>query len=106
MRISKIAVFLASFVVVVAALLLFLSRRSNPIEWQLGDGSIVRLERVVYGKRDKFMPQGGWLRRLEEAAAAHLPSSWTSRFNFASRNRGSWWNNTVVHTNSDALQVW
>src|SRR5882724_11921793 len=106
MRTSRIALFLVLPIVAVAALFFFLSHRSNPIEYKLADGSIVRLERVIYGKRDKFMPQGGWVQRFEEVVASHLPSKWTSRFHFASRNPGSWWNNSLVHTNSNALHIW
>src|SRR5258708_39290444 len=103
MRTSRIALFLVLPIVAVAAVIFFILHRANAFERKQADGSIVRLERVVYGKRDKFMPQGGRLQRFEEVVAAHLPSKWISRFNFASRNTGSWWNNTAVHTNSDAL---
>lgn len=106
MRISRIALFLVLPLVAVAALVFFLSHRSNPIEYKLTDGSIVRLEKVSYGKDEKFMPRGGWLRRLQDEAVAHLPSKWTSGFAYGSGVTSSWWNNSVVHTNSDALHIW
>jgi hypothetical protein len=106
MRISKIALFLALFVVAVAAPLFFLSHRSNPIEYKLADGSILRLEKVSYGKRDKFMPREGWLRRLNDELLAHLPAKLANRFINPSRSSSSWWNNSVVHSNLDALHIW
>jgi hypothetical protein len=106
MRISRTARFLVLPIVAVAALIFFLLHRSNPTEYKLADGSIVRLEKVSYGKNEKFMPRGGWLQRLQDEAVAHLPNKWTSRFVNFSRNTSSWWNNSVVHTNSDALHIW
>jgi len=106
MRISKIALFLVLPIVVLAALIFFLSRRSNPVEYKLADGSIVRLEKVTYGKEEKFMLQGGWLQRLRDAAVAYLPNKWANRFAGPFRSNGKWWNNSVVHTNSDAIHIW
>ncbi len=106
MRISKITLFLVLPIVALVVLVFFLSHRSNPFEYKLTDGSIVRLERVIYGKRDNFMPQGGWLQRLNDELLAHLPAKWSSRFINPSRNTSSWWNNSVIHTNSDALHIW
>jgi len=106
MRTSKIALWLVLFIVTVTALIFFFSHRSNPAEFKLADGSIVRLEKVSYGKNEKFMPRGGWLQRLQDEAVAHLPAKWTSGFAYRSQSTSSWWNNSVVRTNSDALHIW
>src|SRR5882724_1728479 len=106
MRTSKIALWLVLFIVTVTALIFFFSHRSNPAEFKLADGSIVRLEKVSYGQNEKFMPRGGWLQRLEDEAVAHLPNKWTSGFAYRPGVTSSWWNNNVSHTNADALHIW
>jgi hypothetical protein len=91
----------AIFVAGLAAVVLL---QTNAREHRLADGSILRLEKITYGKRERIY-LGGWLEQLKQ----RLPQPLVQRFfkpSPGSRGNSSWWQNTAMQTNNDALYIY
>jgi hypothetical protein len=108
MRGSKLAWLLAGVVIGILAFagVLLLIRGAPAREVRQADGTMIRLEKVSFGKREPFTP-GGTMQRLKQALADHLPKKWASRLVSTSTNKTTWNTSSYpAHTNEPALQVW
>ncbi len=111
MRSSRKLLFIVVMVFLAAGLatLAFCQKRAR--EHRLSDGSILRLEKISYGKRVEFQLTG-WFQRLKDRLQKQLPRSWSNHLFKpppAARvgvSAGSWSMVTVTHTNNDALWIW
>ena len=91
--------------VVAAVVVLSVLKRPKVPECTLPDGSVLRVEKISFGKRESFRP-GGRMRIVKDWVMDWLAKEWPGRFRAPARNISSWWNNSTVHTNTDALQIW
>ncbi len=89
----------------VVALVLLTLKQPKPLEYKLADGSVLRVEKVSFGKREEFRA-GGRMRIVKEYVMKLLAKRWPGRFTAPSSGFSSWWNNSTVHTNTDALQIY
>jgi hypothetical protein len=105
-RRSIIVVFaLIAIAVVVFAALALVS--SSPSEFKAADGSVLRVEKSVYGKRGTFVPPVGWKERVGSWIEPILPKSLKSRVARGATNfMGNWQLVSLVHSNNDALHLW
>jgi hypothetical protein len=75
---------------------------------RLPDGSVLRVERVSFGKRDPtFVPRINVLEDIKAKVASFLPKTWAAKIplkGFA--GGGNWWRWANVHSNEDALHIW
>ncbi len=94
-------------VLLAAGLVLIAIQQNHNREHKLSDGSLLRVEKVSYGKQESFKI-GGRLQELKEQLQKRLPKSWSDRlFKSALPMGGStWYFTTVIHTNNDALRIW
>jgi hypothetical protein len=100
---SKKWVVFAVMVLLGGYFLLLGLRAGRSQERRLADGSVLKLEKISYGKGDTFKP-GGIVQRLK----AILPRKFTSKifkFNpYSGTSRG--WSGNLNDTNKDALSFW
>jgi hypothetical protein len=100
--------------VVVAAILMVTALARVVWSWppsrshKLPDGSVLRVEKVSFGKRDQtFVPRINVFEDVKAKLASLLPKKWAAKIPvkvFASN--GNWWRWATVHTNEDALHIW
>ncbi len=90
---------------VVAAVVLLVLKQPKALEYKLADGSILRVEKVSFGKREEFKI-GGPMRIAKGWVTDWLAKRWPNRFTASLRNTRSWGNNIPVHTNTEALNIW
>jgi hypothetical protein len=81
----------------------FVWSRFGRRDQRLADGSYIRLEKVSFGK-EEHIELGGLVEKLK----AKLPPSWQAKLPGSTPSRGmsSWYQNTVTHTNEDALYIY
>src|SRR5689334_23302852 len=102
MQRHKLSLILLALVLVglLAGGVMYLLRQSPHNDFTMPDGKVLRLEKVVYGKRDPFQQPVGWVQELKNKLVAKLPRQWTARIITPTpASFGSWWMNTTVHTN-------
>ena len=75
----------------------------NLRERRVADGTVVRIEKVAFGKRERIIPQS-WLDQIK----SKIPPGLLGHFAppIVAGSRGSWWQNTRAHTNDDALYIY
>src|SRR4051812_41520102 len=104
MRSSKKWVGFAVSVLLGGCFILLTLRGGWSGEQKLADGTVLKLERISYGKGDTFKP-GGIIQRLK----AILPKKFASMI-FKSNNPYSgssrWWSGDLNDTNREALYFW
>ena len=103
MRITKLGWLLIAMMLL-AGLAAIVLLQTNAREHALGDGAryVAPGSDPSYGKHENIQ-LGGLLDRLKQ----ELPQAWVQRFAKPnSGNRSSWWNNTTIHTNDDALYIY
>jgi hypothetical protein len=106
-RLRTIALVSAVVLAIVAGIVIAL--RQPGTEVKLADGSILRVEKVAFGKRESVtVTAGSMWKRLKDSMAAHLPKSLASRIVSTSSTNKSNWRGTfsTPHSNLSTLNVW
>ena len=108
MRISKRGVILIATILTVTGLAWLVWSWPPSRSRRLTDGSVLRVERVSFGKRDPaYMPGVSLWEEAKAKVAAVLPKQWAAKITFKKlSSNGTWWYNAKVHTNEDALHIW
>ncbi len=104
MQVRKSACLALASAVVAVLILLFLNQPPRPIEYKLSDGSILRVEKISFGKRDENFKVGGWTRTARNWVVDKLAKLLPGRFTPA--RISSWRSYNLEHTNLSALHVW
>jgi hypothetical protein len=105
MRRWRIIFVFAVLIAVVAIAVTAILRPARSVT--LADGTILRIEKVSYGKREPFKAPDGFVPRAREFLISHLPKKWANRFPKPLRAGSSVGASSgIVHTNSDALHIW
>ncbi|EEF57676.1 hypothetical protein Cflav_PD0711 [Pedosphaera parvula Ellin514] len=103
MRLSKIWVGVALVVLLGGFFLFLFARGHQNFERKLADGTVLKLEKISYGKSDSFKP-GGLIQQLK----AILPKKFANMIFKSSPYSGSsrWWSGDLNDTNKNALYFW
>jgi hypothetical protein len=108
MRVSKKGWVVVAAILMVTALVWVVCSWPPTRSHKLPDGSVLRVERVSYGKRDQnFVPRINVFEDIKAKLASFLPKKWAAKIplkGFA--GNGNWWRWAYVHTNEDALHIW
>jgi hypothetical protein len=95
--------------IVVTVVFAFSLIRSPAREIVMADGTVLRVERVVFGKRDNWVPEV-WFQKLKAKIISLLPDRFARKPKSTSTtlvSSPSNWNQvSEVHANADALHVW
>lgn len=96
---------LCAIVLVVACLGFLIFWQSNRRDKSMPDGSILRIEKVAYGREEHIVP-GGPFQKIKTSVLKFWRSKFPrSRPPFAG-GMSSWWMNTVTHSNEPALYIY
>src|SRR5439155_492989 len=103
MRSSKIWVGVGVIILLGCFFLFFFVQGNQNLERKLADGTVLKLEKISYGKSDSFTP-GGLIQRLK----AILPKNFASLIFKSNPYSGSsrWWSGDLNDTNKNALYFW
>ena len=108
MSISKRGFILAAAMLVVIGLAWLVWSWPPSRSRRLADGSVLRVEKVSFGKRDPaYVPDVSLWEQAKAKVAAMLPKKWAAKIALKKfSSNGTWWYNATVHTNEDALHLW
>jgi len=108
MRALKIAVILLAVTGLAIGVVLLVTMRKSSTDFTMPDGSILHIEKVSFGQRDpNFLPGSGWLTQAKEKLAKLIPARLKGNVRpGAPSNRGSFYMNARLHTNSPSLHIW
>src|SRR5262245_47341641 len=97
----------AVVLVLTTIVLLFSTSRLPRREFELPDGSALRVEKVSFGKQESFKPPQDSFEKLKAFAKAHLPKALAVRIrNPAKRGTQNWNYVATNHPMADALNIW
>jgi hypothetical protein len=106
MRITRLGwIILGTFLL--AGTVAFVLLRGHRMEYALPDGTVMRVQRVSFGKHELIPPSTRY-EEIKERILNKLPRSLTKRFYTppAAMRPGWTTSSPPVHTNQDALQIW
>ncbi len=104
---TAIKVFFLALAILVVVLIVATVYELRPLQFKMADGSVIRVERIIFGKYEHFKPEKGWFRNLKDRALQELPKKWASRFikKPTILAGGMTWSFGPT-ASSDALQIW
>lgn len=102
MRLTRTGWSALAVLLICGVLLAYVCFQREATEHKVADGSVLRLQTVFYGKGDHYQPT---LTERVKAFVRKAWAQWVSKKGI-SNSSGTWYMNTTIHTNNDALFVY